>query len=90
MLRDVCFDKLINGFRWLTKKSDNTHVVQKGDLFEVDDKHTCKRTLKGWVNEDLQEGGPGQLNIIKLPYEIFRIRLRFLYQRIILSAFAGP
>lgn len=54
---DVCFDKLIYGFRWLSKKSDNPHVVQKEDLFEVDGKHTYKKTEKGWVNEDLQEGG---------------------------------
>ena len=50
---DVCFDKLIDGFRWLTKKSDNPYVVQKGDLFEVEGKHTYKKTGKGWVNEDL-------------------------------------
>jgi len=50
---DFCFDKLIRGFHWLAKKSDNPRVVQKGDLFEVEGKHTYKRTEKGWVNEDL-------------------------------------
>ena len=54
---DVCFDKLIRGFRWLSKKSDNPRVVQKNDLFEVEGKHTYKKTEKGWVNEDLQAGG---------------------------------
>lgn len=50
---DVCFDKLINGFRWTSKASDNPHVVKKGDLFEVQGKHTYKKNNKGWTNEDL-------------------------------------
>ena len=54
---DVCFNKLVNGFRWTSKASGNPHIVQKGDLFEVEGKHTFKKTEKGWVNEDLQEGG---------------------------------
>ena len=49
---DVCFDKLINGFRWVSKASDNPHVVHKGDLFEVQGKRTYKKTDKGWTRED--------------------------------------
>jgi hypothetical protein len=54
---DICFDKRIRGFRWLSKKSDNPHVVQKGDLFEVEGMQTYQKTGSGWVNEDLHEGG---------------------------------
>jgi hypothetical protein len=50
---DVCFDKLVAGFRWITKASDNPHVIQKGDLFETRGRSTCTRTGKGWSCENL-------------------------------------
>ena len=48
---DVCFDKLIDGFHWVSKASGNPHVVKKGDLFEVEGKHTYKKIGKGWARE---------------------------------------
>ena len=50
---EVCLNMLIDGFRWLSKKSDIPRVVQKGDLFEMESKHTYSQTEKGWVNESL-------------------------------------
>ncbi len=53
---DVCFDRLISGFRWLAKKADNPHIVQRGDLFEVEWRHTYRKAWHGWINKDLPEG----------------------------------
>ncbi len=47
---EVCLDRLIPGFHWLSKRSDIPRVVQKGDLFEMEGKYTYTRTDKGWVN----------------------------------------
>lgn len=50
---DVCFEKRITGFRWTSKASEDPHVVKKGDLFEVQGKHTYKKNNNKWTNEDL-------------------------------------
>ncbi len=50
---DVCFDKLVGGFRWITKTSDNPHVIRKGDVFEMRGKNTYTKTVRGWSCENL-------------------------------------
>ncbi len=48
---DVCFDKLVDGMRWITKASDNPHVIRKGDLFETRGRNTYSKTMMGWSCE---------------------------------------
>ncbi len=48
---DVCFDKLVDGMRWITKASDNPHVIRKGDLFETRGRNTYSKTMTGWSCE---------------------------------------
>ncbi len=50
---DVCFDKLIDGFHWTKKGSENPRVVKKGDSFEVQGKQTYKKNNKEWTIEGL-------------------------------------
>ncbi len=45
---DVCFDKLVDGMRWISKVSDNPHVIRKGDLFETRGRNTYTKTVTGW------------------------------------------
>ncbi len=48
---DVCFDKLVDGMRWISKASDNPHVIRKGDLFETRGRNTYTKTVAGWSRE---------------------------------------
>ncbi len=41
---DVCIDKLVDGFRWITKTPDAPRIIRKGDLFEMRGK---KRYVQG-------------------------------------------
>jgi hypothetical protein len=49
---DVCFDKLVDGMRWITKASDNPHDIRKGDFFETRGKNTYTKTVMGWLREN--------------------------------------
>ncbi len=48
---DICFDKLVDGMQWITKASDNPHIIRKGDLFEMRGRNTYTRTVMGWSSE---------------------------------------
>ena len=48
----VCFDKQVDGFKWITKASDNPHVVRTGDVFETRGKKTYTKTSGGWLCEE--------------------------------------
>ncbi len=48
---DVCFDKLVDGLRWITKASDNPHVIREGDIFETRGRNTYTKTVTGWLRE---------------------------------------
>ncbi len=48
---DVCLDKLVAGFRWITRTSDNPHVIRKGDLFETQGTDICTKTKVDWSCE---------------------------------------
>jgi len=49
---DVCFDKRIEGFRWITKESQNPHIIRKGDLFEVEGRNAYHKNVKGWLRDE--------------------------------------
>ncbi len=48
---EVCIDKLINGFRWLSKTSQDPKAIHKGDMFEMNGRDVFNKTEKGWVGE---------------------------------------
>ncbi len=48
---DVCFDKLVDGMRWIVKASDNPHVIRKGDLFATRGRNIYTKTVTGWSCE---------------------------------------
>ncbi len=50
---DICIDKMVQGFRWITKASDNPRVVRKGDLFETRGRKTYSKTEQGRLCEGL-------------------------------------
>ncbi len=50
---DICIDKRVAGFRWITKASDNPHVIRKGDLFETQGRNAFIKTDEGWSCENL-------------------------------------
>ncbi len=50
---DVCIDRLVAGFRWITKESNDPRVIRKGDLFETMGKNTYTKTGQGWSCENL-------------------------------------
>ncbi len=50
---DVCIDRLVDGFRWIEKKSDIPRSMRKGDLFEMQGRKKYARDEKGWSCEGL-------------------------------------
>jgi hypothetical protein len=48
---EICFDRLINEFRWVSKKSNDPNIIRKGDLFEMHGRDTFSKTEKGWITE---------------------------------------
>lgn len=50
---EICFDKQIEGFRWLSKASDNRHVIRTGDAFEMRGTYSYKKSEHGWICENL-------------------------------------
>jgi len=48
---EICIDRVINGFRWLSKASHDPNVIQKGDMFEMNGRAVFNKTEKGWIGE---------------------------------------
>ena len=48
---EMCFDKLINGFRWLLKTSKDPNVIRTGDMFEMSGRDIFNKTEKVWLSE---------------------------------------
>ncbi len=50
---EVCFDKLVDGFKWIEKTSGDPRVIRKGDTFETRGKRTYTKTGGGWQCEEM-------------------------------------
>ena len=50
---EVCIDRLISGFRWLSKTSPDPKVIQKGDMFEMNGRAVFNKSERGWIGETL-------------------------------------